>query len=86
MGLGASGLDQHTGIYQVDVFAPAGEGRNAAEVKADAVADNFKRGTNLTYYGVTVRLGNTSRNTGITVDDRFVISVSINYSAHVAPR
>ena len=85
-GLGASGIDQHTGIYQVDVYAIAGKGRNAAEVKADAVADHFKRGTDLTYNGITVRLGDTSRNTGIIVDDRFVISVSINYTAHVAPR
>lgn len=86
IGLGASGLDEHTGIYQVDVYAQAGKGRNEAETKADSVADHFKRGTDLVYNGVTVRLGDTSRNEGLTVDDRFVISVSINYMAHTAPR
>lgn len=86
IGLGSAGLDQHTGIYQVDVYAPSGNGRSQAEVKADSVADHFKRGTDLSYNGVTVRLGDTSRNQGLMVDDRFVISVSINYSAHVAPR
>ena len=85
-GLGTNGLDEHLGIYQVDVYAPAGKGRGPAEVKADAIADHFKRGTDLLYNGVTVRLGNVSRNAGIIDDDRYVISVSINYSAHVAPR
>ena len=86
IGLGSAGLDEHSGIYQVDVYAPSGKGRSEAEVKADSVADHFKRGTDLTYNGVTVRLGDTSRNQGLMEDDRFVISVSINYSAHVAPR
>jgi hypothetical protein len=85
-GLGTSGIDAHIGIYQVDVFAPLGKGRGTAEAKADAIANHFKRGTDLSYNGVAVRLGNVSRNAGITEDDRFVISVSINYMAHVAPR
>lgn len=85
-GLGANGIDTHVGIYQVDVYASLGEGRGTAEAKADAIADHFKRGTDLLYNGVTVRLGNVSRNAGLTEDDRFVISISINYMAHVAPR
>jgi len=85
-GLGNNGIDEYTGIYQVDVFATAGNGRNSAEAKADAVANHFKRGTDLVYNDVTVRLGNVSRTSGTTEEDRFVISVSINYMAHVAPR
>jgi hypothetical protein len=85
-GLGDSGLDEHLGIYQVDVYSEAGKGRRGAELDADDVADHFKRGTSLTYNGVVVRLGDTSRSAGIIDGDRFVISVSINYSAHVAPR
>tara|TARA_R110000824_G_scaffold96537_4_gene231128 strand:+ start:5322 stop:5735 length:414 start_codon:yes stop_codon:yes gene_type:complete len=85
-GLGSAGLDEHIGIYQVDVYTEAGKGRRGAEFNADAVADHFKRGTSLTYNGVVVRLGDTSRSAGIIDGDRFVISVSINYSAHVAPR
>lgn len=85
-GLGAAGLDTHTGIYQIDVFAAAGEGRSAAEVKADALSDHFKRGTDLTYNGLTVRLGNVSRSSGVTQDDRYVISLSINYLVHATPR
>lgn len=85
-GLGTSGIDTHRGIYQIDVVAMAGEGRGAAEAKADAVADHFSRGTDLLYNGLTVRLGDVSRNQGITIGDRFVIALSINYLAHTAPR
>ena len=85
-GLGTSGLDEYVGIYQIDIFAPAGKGRGEAEIKADAVADHFKRGTDLSKNGKTVRLGNVSRNSGIKDEDRFIISISINYMAHVTPR
>ena len=67
-------------------FAPISEGRGDAEVKADAVADHFKRGTDLSYNGVTVRLGNVSRTSGVVVDDRYVISISVNYLVHATPR
>jgi len=85
-GLGVSGIDEYIGIYQIDIFAPSGTGRGEAESKADAVADHFKRGTDLSNNGKTIRLGNVSRNAGIKSDDRFIISISINYMAHVTPR
>jgi hypothetical protein len=85
-GLGTAGIDEYLGIYQIDVFAMAGEGRGKAEAKVDLIADHFKRGTDLLYNGVYVRLGNVSRNSGLIDEDRFVISVTINYMAHVAPR
>jgi hypothetical protein len=85
-GLGTTGIDQYLGVYQIDIFAQAGKGRNAAEAKADAVANHFKRGTDLLYNGTTVRLGDVSRTNGTIIEDRFLISVTINYMAHVAPR
>ena len=84
--LGVSGIDEYIGIYQIDIFAPAGKGRGEAEIKADSVADHFKRGTDLSSNGKTIRLGNVSRNAGIKSEDRFIISISINYMAHVTPR
>ena len=86
IGLGNDGFDIHRGIYQVDIVAMAGEGRGAAEAKADAVANHFARGTDLSYNGLSVRLGDVSRNQGINVGDRFVISLSIDYLVHTAPR
>ena len=84
--LGTNGIDEYVGIYQIDIFAPSGLGRGEAETKADAIADHFKRGTDLSKNGKTIRLGNVSRNTGIKDEDRFVISISINYMAHITPR
>ena len=84
--LGTNGIDEYIGIYQIDIFAPAGKGRGEAEIKADSVADHFKRGTDLSKNGKTIRLGNVSRNAGIRSEDRFIISISINYMAHVTPR
>lgn len=84
--LGTNGIDEYLGIYQIDIFAPSGLGRGEAETKADAIADHFKRGTDLSKNGKTIRLGNVSRNTGIKDEDRFVISISINYMAHITPR
>jgi hypothetical protein len=84
--LGTSGIDEYIGIYQIDIFAPSDKGRGEAETKADAVADHFKRGTDLSNNGKTIRLGNVSRNSGIRSEDRFIISISINYMAHVTPR
>lgn len=85
-GLGTSGLDRYQGIYQIDVFAVAGTGRGAAEVQADLIADHFRRGTDLSYGGIVVRTGDVSRGAGRPEEDRFIISISINYLAYVAPR
>lgn len=37
------GADHEEGIYQVSVFAPAGQGLGSALTQAQAVADHFKR-------------------------------------------
>lgn len=37
------GADHESGIYQVSVFVPAGQGIGPALTKAQAVADHFKR-------------------------------------------
>ena len=84
-GLGNSGYDVHNGVYQVRIYGDAGKGPGEVEAKADAVADHFARGTDLTYNGVDVRLGNVSRNAGIIEDDRYVVAVSINYRVHAVP-
>ena len=43
-GLGANGLDEHGGIYQIDIIAPSANGKGTATIKADVIADHFKRG------------------------------------------
>lgn len=45
------------GIYQIDVFAPMGEGIGPALVVADAIAEHFSRGARLVNGDSTVVLG-----------------------------
>jgi hypothetical protein len=84
--LGSTGYDQHLGVYQVDVFAPAGKGKGEAIQMADSIADHFKRGTDLTHNGVTVRLGNVSRRSGLRDGSWWIVPVSIRYSSITEPR
>jgi hypothetical protein len=85
-GLGASGLDDNFGIYQIDIFSEAGKGKGAAIIKADVIANAFKRGTVLTYNGVSVRLGNVSRGSGSRDGAWFVLPVFINYQSFTQAR
>lgn len=85
-GLGSSGLDEHLGIYQIDIIAPAASGKGEAIAQADAIADHFKRGTTLTYNGVSLRLSKTSRGTGKRDGAWFVIPVTTTYQSFTQPR
>ena len=78
--------DQNIGIYQVDVFAEAGKGKNAAIVQADLVADRFKRGTEITYNGLTVRVKNVSMAQPVTVDGWYQVPVEIEYESYSGAR
>ena len=85
--LGDSGTDMNIGIYQVDVFAEAGQGKNEALVMADLIADQFKRGTVLTYNSRTVRVNNVSRQAGINnADGWYQVIVEVNYISFTQPR
>jgi len=85
-GLGDSGEDENLGVYQVDVFAPADKGKKAALQMADLVANRFKRGTDLTYSGTTVRISSVNREAALTVDGWYHIPVNINYYSITQPR
>ena len=85
-GLGSSGLDEHLGIYQIDIIASGSTGKGEATIKADAIADHFKRGLVLTYNGVNVRLSKTSRGVGKRDEAFFVIPIFITYKVFTQPR
>lgn len=48
--------DRTNGIYQIDVFAPSGDGKGTAMAMADLIADRFKQDTEITYNSQTVRI------------------------------
>tara|TARA_R110001632_G_scaffold129769_1_gene243840 strand:- start:312 stop:719 length:408 start_codon:yes stop_codon:yes gene_type:complete len=85
-GLGANGLDEHGGIYQIDIIAPSANGKGTATIKADVIADHFKRGTLLSYNGVNVRITKSSRGLGKRDEAFFVIPIFITYQVFTQPR
>lgn len=69
--------DETVGIYQVDVFAPTGEGKNAVVVMADMVADWLKQNTEITYLNQMVRVRSVSRGL-IRSDENGWLSVNVD--------
>lgn len=85
--LGSSGQDMSVGIYQIDIFAESGKGKNQAVTMADTIANHFKRGTDLTYNSRIIRIRGVSRQGGINNDDGwFQIPVEINYISFTEAR
>lgn len=82
--LGTNGRNRLQGLYQVDVFAPAGEGQKAAETAADAVVTAFKRGTNLPSGSLTVRLERAWREAAIEEADWYHVPVMVAWYAIAA--
>lgn len=81
--LGDSGKDLTAGIYQVDVFTAAGSGRTTIP---DTIADHFKRGTNLTYNGITLRVRSVSI-LSATIDGSWQqVPVSIDFYVYTDAR
>ena len=85
--LGENGRDMNLGIYQIDIFAQAGEGKNEALVMADLIANHFKRGTDLAYNGRIVTIQNTSRQVAANnAEGWFQIPLEVSYKSFTAAR
>lgn len=82
----SKGQDITLGVYQVDVFAEAGKGKNDALVMADTIADHFKMDTELTYNSRLVRVASVSRGTTNTSDGWYQVPVEVVYNAYSARR
>jgi len=85
-GLGATAQDESIGIYQVTVFGATGDGKNETVVMADKVADQFKRGTYLTYNSRTVRIEQVRRHGAVIVDGWYTITVDIHWTSFTEAR
>ena len=86
--LGAAGIDETLGIYQVDVFTPANSdlGKSEAQILADGVANQFKRGALLTYNGVNVRIRKVSPGGGAIDGAWYMIPITIEFKSYTQPR
>ena len=84
--LGRDGQDYTIGIYQVDVIAPFGKGKAALYAMSDQVADQFKRGTSLTYNGVVVRVRQVVREPLVIDQQTAILPISIYYETYTRTR
>jgi Bacteriophage related domain of unknown function len=81
--IGVNAQDRITGIYQVDVFAPADVGVYDGGQQVSAVMTAYKRGTALIYSGVTVKITKVWRSTARPGPDWYQIPVIVEWQADV---
>lgn len=79
--LGDGGMDEHTGIMQIDVNHPSGTGEFDITADADTVADYFTAGRRLVYNGQEVIVRSCGRSGGRTVDSWYRISLTVDWYA-----
>lgn len=76
-------ITQWRGVFQVLVCAPLGNGRGTAQARAQAIADHFAPPQTLTGTGVRVEvLATPAVAQGFKSDDRWIVPVSINWTAY----
>ena len=85
--VGSAGRDLNIGVYQIDVFGEAGQGKNEVITMADTIADHFKHGTQMTYNGSTVEVKTVSQRQAVNNDDGWYQAiVEIVYYSFTARR
>ena len=84
--IGATGTDNQSGIYQIDVFVKAGQGHGAAVILADSIADHFKPVTELVYNGRLVRCMSVSILRGRSDNGWYQVPIEIRYLALTTKR
>lgn len=78
--------DETIGVYQIDIFAPLGGGKNESVTMGDMIADHFKRGTQMLYNGVQVEAKNVRINPGRSAHGWYHIPIDIEYFSHNGAR
>lgn len=79
--LGAGGMDQETGIMQIDFNVAPGTGRATLISYAETMRNAFIAGRSFSRSGQTVRVINTERTPTRLVDGWLRLSVSINWES-----
>lgn len=78
--------DMNTGIYQIDIFAEAGKGKEKVQEIADLLADRFKPDTKMVYNGVTVKIKTASQRPAINNDGWYQMPIEIVYYSFTVRR
>lgn len=75
-----NGQDETNGLYQIDIFAPADNGKYELLLMADKLADQFKQDKELIYSTAKVRVLNVSRRVISNNDDGWLhMAVEVTY-------
>ncbi|MEG5786821.1 DUF4128 domain-containing protein [Enterobacter bugandensis] len=75
----------YSGVYQINVVAPAGSGRTSVVALADRVAELFPEGQEIEGRGFTCWIDQTPGVfRGITTSVSYTIPVSLNYRADIS--
>lgn len=82
--IGSNGQNRHTGIYQINIFAPAGCGTATVNTLRDALINHFKRGTVLTYSGISVTCEKAFAGPMPTETDWVRIPITVRYRAYAS--
>lgn len=78
----ADGLREHTGFYQVDIFAPSGKGLKVILNDMDSIASAYDTSTSITGNSQKVSIQGVTR-TRVIQDDAWLFgSVKIQYLAY----
>jgi len=78
--LGSNGKNRTSGIFQVSVYWPTGEGAIEPKERASLIAAHFKRGTVITQDGLNIRIVEPPHVAGVITEKQFLqVPVSINY-------
>lgn len=80
--LGINGQDRLQGIYQVLVYSPSNAGPGPAMTRADEVATQFARGTNLSAGGDVVSCERAWPGPAFHSGGRFVVPVSVAWFSY----
>lgn len=83
VGNAAETSDDHRGIYQVTVMAPADAYKDIGLTAAEQVKAHFVRGRTLIRDGVSIRVERVYSSPAIPSGSRWAIPVSIRYRAFV---
>ena len=79
--LGNGGEDDHTGILQIDLHYPLGDGNGAALAMADTLRDVFEAGVDLTHEDQVVVITGCGRSSGARDLGMYKIILSITWYA-----
>lgn len=82
--IGTFGANRHTGVYQISIYAPSGNGMVAINTLRDSIVNHFKRGTKLVNSGITITIWKAYASAPMTETDRLHIPITIMYTTHAA--